>query len=108
MTANVYRLAPPGIDIFARRDWAIRRRTGRRIRDDLMAARKACAFEPDTFRFACGKYIGGLETSLADAGRPGRALIRLGRAYARRFHREIVDEARYIEACRRRLLLGSV
>jgi hypothetical protein len=100
---------PPGIDLNARKNWVLQRKCGRQIRAFLVMLTGKHRFEPDVFAYAADQYISGLELSLLDdgVGPLGRPLCRLARAYARRFHREIVDEARYFEFVRRHALLGQ-
>jgi hypothetical protein len=104
---NIYKLAPPGIDIFARRQWVIDRRFGREIRDTLDRLRRHHAHEPDGFDFAANAYISGLDKSLADFGRSGRVMCRLARAYARRFRKELDEENKYLRLVTRHALLGG-
>jgi hypothetical protein len=108
MTTNVCKLAPPGIDFRARREWVIHRRSGRKIRHAIAELRRVHAFEPDAFSFASNAYISGLEKSLLaddDTGRAGRSPCRLARAYARRFHRDLVNELLLVRVGARRVLL---
>jgi hypothetical protein len=111
MTTNIYKFAPPGIDFRARREWVIHRRSGRKIRHAIAELRRVHAFEPDLFLFASCRWISGLEKSLLvddDTGRTGRSLCRLARAYARRFHRDLVNELLLVRVGARRALLEGV
>jgi hypothetical protein len=90
---NVCKLAPPGIDIVGRKQWAIARRFGREIRNRLEeVALELC--DPECFAFAAGRYVEGLEESLLKEPVPryGRALCRLARAHVHRLRKEIAND----------------
>jgi hypothetical protein len=115
---SVCKLAPAGIDIFARKQWARARKFGRETRLKLEQIKRE--FDaPETFAYAAGRFIEGLEESMLKPPVPrfGRALCRVARAYLHRFRKELArdpeleNRRRFIAAAQRAavmVLMGQI
>jgi hypothetical protein len=105
MTDNIFKLAPPGIDLRERIVWASARSFARDIRRKLEDFRKVYALHSDAYDVAAAHFAIGLDPYFNEHPK-GELLRRATRAYVAHFRRELVAEAKYIEACTRRALLG--
>jgi hypothetical protein len=107
MTGIIFKLAPAGINFNSRKNWVLQRRSGRDIRNFIAGLADVHRLEPAVFLDLARAYIAGLEQSLHDCPL-GRPLCRLARAYAAKYHRQLVaDLALHRMAVRHLLLVGG-
>jgi hypothetical protein len=111
---SVCKMAPAGIDIFARKQWARARKFGQKIRSELEQIKRDFD-DPEMFAYAAGRYIEGLEESMLKPPvlRFAPALCRLARAHAHRIRKELArdpeleNRRRFIAAAQRLAVMGQ-